>query len=86
MRPTSFTLPFGYNVAIVYVDDKKMRDEAECQPDDPTPDGLWDSETRTIYVLRRLRKKRLRYVLIHEVLHAAIDWQHDLLNDGAAVA
>jgi Zn-dependent peptidase ImmA (M78 family) len=66
------------------VDEPKMRDEADCDHEDLTPDGLWDDETRTIWIMQNLPTKRLRYVLAHELHHAIVDYLHHLFNEGAA--
>ncbi|HEY5959950.1 MAG TPA: hypothetical protein VIV60_25520 [Polyangiaceae bacterium] len=52
---------------------REMREASECEDDDPTPDGLWDADTETIYLLRKLSNKQKRVVLFHEVIHCAND-------------
>lgn len=51
----------------------EMREEAECEEDDPTPEGLWADDEDTIFVGKWLSAKRKREVLFHELIHAAID-------------
>ena len=52
----------------------ELRREGECDhEDDPTPDGLWDSEEETILVGRWLNAKRKREVYAHELIHAVND-------------
>lgn len=81
--PAQIELPFGYRIAVREVGEKELRDAAECEAGDDTPDGCWDSETRTIYVDRSLPRRRSRYILAHEFGHAFLDWQHFCLDFGA---
>lgn len=74
MRRLPSRIDFG--VAILNVRQlsvKDMRLEADCDEYDPTPDGLWDSEQDTIFMLRRLSQRKKREVLAHELIHAAVD-------------
>jgi Zn-dependent peptidase ImmA (M78 family) len=74
MRRLPRKIDFG--LAVIYlrqVGARAMREEADCENDDPTPDGLWDAEADTIYLLRTLSLKRKREVLFHELVHAAVD-------------
>jgi hypothetical protein len=64
-------------VHIKYVQEKRMREEAECEDDDPTPEGMWDTDTDTIWVLKRQSRRKMRNVILHELVHAALD-----LRDG----
>jgi Zn-dependent peptidase ImmA (M78 family) len=47
-------------------------------------DGIWDDETKTIYIRKRLPMTRRRYILAHELGHAWLDWQHRHLDEGKA--
>lgn len=76
--------PFGYRIRVVLTDEAGIREAAECDGDDDTPDGVWDVETKTIFVLQALPIRRQRYVLGHEMRHALADWEHEMLNLGAA--
>jgi hypothetical protein len=74
MKPLPRRIDFG--LAVIHlrqVGVKEIREEADCEADDPTPDGLWDAAAETIFVLRRLSLKRKREVLFHELVHAAVD-------------
>lgn len=79
--PETIRLPFGFAIKVRQISTTEMAEEAECAPDD-APDGLWDSESRTIYIKRSLPVTRRRYVLCHELEHAATDLTHQQLNDG----
>lgn len=77
--PRSVTFPFGYVVQVRQVTDAEMTAE-----DEDCPDGLWDVETRTIYVRSAIPIRRRKYILGHELGHALWDWQHEMFNEGAA--
>jgi Zn-dependent peptidase ImmA (M78 family) len=62
-------------VHVKLVTKAKMRDEADCDDDDPTPEGMWDYSEDTVYVGRWLSAKRKREVLFHELVHAMIDYR-----------
>ena len=47
-------------------------------------DGIWDDDTKTIYLRKRLPVTRRRYILAHELGHAWLDWQHRHLDNGKA--
>lgn len=69
---------FGITIIhIELVDRKKMREEAECEEDEYTPEGLWDTDRDTVFVGKWLRKKRKREVLMHELAHACLDWRDE---------
>jgi Zn-dependent peptidase ImmA (M78 family) len=51
---------------------------------DENADGIWDDDTKTIYVRKRLPVTRRRYILAHELGHAWLDWQHRYMDDGKA--
>ena len=50
-----------------------MREEAECEEKELTPEGLWDSDVDTIYILKNLSRHKKRYYLMHESIHACLD-------------
>lgn len=78
--PARVCLPFGYVVLVRQVSDQEMR----AQDDDgDLNDGLWDCETRTIYVRSALPMKRRRYILAHELGHCLWDYQHAMFDEGA---
>lgn len=76
--PTRVVLPFGYRINV------RMVTDAEMDQRDPSADGIWDSDTRTIYIRKRLPVTRRRYILGHELGHAWLDWQHRFLDNGKA--
>lgn len=79
--PTKIVFPFGYVVLIKEISDAEMR--LEAGEEDEFPDGLFDPDTRSIFIRKDLPLGRKKYLLSHEVLHAVADWQHDLFNEGA---
>ena len=62
-------------INVRYVVRSVMRDEAEVEEDEATPEGLWDDDVDTIYVGRWLSDKRKREVLLHELGHACWDYR-----------
>jgi len=52
---------------------REMRAAAECDEEDACPDGLWDADEETIYILKYLSPKRKREVFWHEIKHAVND-------------
>ena len=76
--PSRVVLPFGYRIAVRQLTDLEMNER------DRNADGVWDDETRTIYIRKRLPITRRRYILAHELGHAWLDWQHRHLDDGKA--
>lgn len=76
--PTRVVLPFGYRISVRQVSD------ADMDKRDINADGIWDAETRTIYIRKRLPVTRRRYILAHELGHAWLDWQHRYLDEGMA--
>jgi Zn-dependent peptidase ImmA (M78 family) len=78
--PTKIHFPFGYICTVKQVTDKEMKDLCD---DEDGSDGMWDVETKTIYILKKLPTKRKRYILGHELGHAFLDWQHYCLDEGA---
>ena len=76
--PSRVILPFGYRIAVKLVTDSEM------DARDDNADGVWDSDSRTIYIRKRLPMTRRRYILAHELGHAWLDWQHRYLDNGKA--
>lgn len=74
--PTKIDL-FVQIIQVKLVDKKTMREEAECEDDDSTPEGLWDGDNETVYVGKWLRRKRRYEVLMHELAHACLDWRDE---------
>lgn len=52
-----------------------MREEAESEAGDPTPEGMWDDDLDTIFLGKWLSAKRKREVLFHELVHAVMDYR-----------
>lgn len=78
--PKTLVFPFGYRVKVKVVTPTQMSQEFDCS----NADGLWDVESRTIYLSSRVPVKRRRAVLIHEMYHALADFQHQMMDDGVA--
>jgi len=76
--PRRVVLPFGYQISV------RQLSDAEMDKRDANADGIWDDDTKTIYIRRRLPVTRRRYILAHELGHAWLDWQHRYMDDGKA--
>lgn len=65
-------------IQVEWVSDQAMRAETECEPDDPTPEGAWDTDTDRILLLDALKRKprRARKIYLHELVHAVNDLYH----------
>ena len=77
---TAIPLTIDLRFAIIHITQltkAAMREEAECDPDEYTPEGLWDVGEDTIYVGRWLSPTRKRQVLMHELVHAALDYSEE---------
>jgi Zn-dependent peptidase ImmA (M78 family) len=74
--PTKIDLRFAL-IHVELVSRERMREEAECEDDEPTPEGLWDVDTDTVFVGKWLRSKRKREVMMHELAHACLDWRDE---------
>ena len=78
MRILPKKVDFGIAVAHVELVSKaKMRELAECEEDDYTPEGLFDGDIDTVFVGGWLRKRRKREVLMHELAHFCLDWRDE---------
>lgn len=76
MRRLPTKIDLGLEMVHVRVVGKaEMRLEADCEADEPTPEGLWDYGEDTVWVGRWLSAKRKREVLFHELVHAMIDYR-----------
>jgi Zn-dependent peptidase ImmA (M78 family) len=77
-RILPYYVDFGIAKAkIELIDKRKMREEAECEEDDNTPEGLCDTDLDIVYVGNWLRKRRKREVLMHELAHFCLDWRDE---------
>jgi Zn-dependent peptidase ImmA (M78 family) len=76
--PLGVVLPFGYRITV------RQLSDVEMDKRDKDADGIWDAETKTIYLRKRLPVTRRRYILAHELGHAWLDWQHRYMDDGKA--
>lgn len=74
--PKSIDLKFAL-IEVVLVSRARMREEGECEDDESTPEGLWDTEEDTVFVGKWLPAKRRREVLMHELAHACLDWRDE---------
>lgn len=84
---TNYVLPkyidFGFHKILVErISEEEMWEEAECEEGDMIPEGLWDTDTGTIFLLRNLNTSNARYYLMHEVIHAALDLMDSLDRKG----
>ncbi len=76
--PNQVVLPFEYRITV------RQLSDAEMDKLDENADGIWDDDTKTIYIRKRLPVTRRRYILAHELGHAWLDWQHRYMDDGKA--
>ena len=74
--PTYIDLRF-VRIKVELLNKKRMREECEAEDDEATPEGLWDTETETVFVGKWLNAKRRREVLMHELAHACLDWRDE---------
>jgi Zn-dependent peptidase ImmA (M78 family) len=69
---------FGFAVChIELMDKRRMRELAECEEDDNTPEGLFDGDMDTVYVGKWLRSRRKREAFMHELAHFCLDWRDE---------
>ncbi|HET7292624.1 MAG TPA: hypothetical protein VFM88_09375 [Vicinamibacteria bacterium] len=83
--PSKIRLPFNFVIRVVLTSDREMLDAMDEDDRSELADGLWDVDSRTIYVRRSLGFKRKAEVLGHELDHALNDWRHwvrDTLEQG----
>lgn len=76
--PRKVVLPFGYVITV------KLLSNGEMNRKDYKCDGLWDVDRRTIYIRASLPLNRRRYILLHELGHAWLDFQHQHMDAGHA--
>ncbi len=76
--PSRVVFPFGYRISV------RQLSDAEMNKRDANADGIWDDETKTIFIRKRLPVTRRRYILAHELGHAWLDWQHRYMDNGKA--
>jgi Zn-dependent peptidase ImmA (M78 family) len=77
--PLPTYVDFGFHkVRVERINEKRMREEAECEEEEPTPEGLWLTDLDTIYILKTLNRASQRYYLMHEMVHAALDLMDNL--------
>lgn len=75
-----------FGIAVIHIQQvavKEMREAADCEEDEITPDGCWVAEDDTIYILKKLPLKKKRTVLFHEMIHAAVDNEYWMKHEGA---
>jgi len=65
-------------IAVEWVSESTMRTETDCEDDDQTPEGAWDTDGDRILLLDKLKRrpKRARKILLHELSHAVNDLYH----------
>jgi hypothetical protein len=74
--PSKVRLPFGFTIRVVLTTDREMLEAMEEDDKSELVDGLWDVDTRTIFIRRKLLFSRKAEVLGHELDHALNDWRH----------
>lgn len=79
--PRRVVLPFGWVITVRLVTDAEMLDALE---EEDLVDGLWLVEEKAILIRCSLPVRRLRYILTHELIHAAVDLHHAALDTGKA--
>jgi Zn-dependent peptidase ImmA (M78 family) len=77
-KPKAKVLPkyirFGFHQILVeQVTEEFMREEADCEDDEETPEGLWATDVDTVFILKNLSRHKKRYYLMHECIHACLD-------------
>jgi len=90
--PSRVVFPFGYRITVKLVSRREIKelDFERCENcgheinGGVDHDGLYDDQTRTVYVVRTLTPKRKRYILLHELDHAWNDYKHAMLDEGVA--
>jgi Zn-dependent peptidase ImmA (M78 family) len=70
--PKRIRFPFGYTVVVRQVTLRELKKMAGG--DDVY--GLWDVDSRTIFVGKHLPVAKKRYVVVHELRHAMADFEH----------
>lgn len=80
--PANIHLPFGYRIKVCLVTDAEMLAVMDEEDRNELVDGLWDVDTRRIYIRRRMASARKAEVLGHELDHAVNDWRHWVRDGG----
>ena len=65
-----------FGIAVIHIQQvtpKQMADKCDLDEGEMPPDGAWDADSDTIYILKKLPLQRKREVLFHEMVHAAMD-------------
>lgn len=81
--PSLIRLPFGYNVKVVQVSQRRMRELTDVEPGNVVC-GLWFVESRTIYIWNKLSPKEKRSTLWHELQHVLVDAKDEQTQQGLA--
>jgi hypothetical protein len=77
--PRRIDLPGGWSVKVNQINPMQMKTKHG-----DFYDGLWDIETMTVDINRKLKHKRKWYVFGHEYAHVVNDWKHWLIEEGIA--
>ena len=65
---------FGFHkVRVEIIGIARMREETDCEPEEITPTGAWQTDDDTIYILKGMNRNEQRYTLMHEMIHASLD-------------
>ncbi len=76
--PKVIRFPFGYTVVVKQVtlrEMKAMNGNEACW-------GLWDVDTRTIYIAKNAPISKKRYLVCHELKHVLADFEHFYTEEG----
>ena len=73
--PRVVHLPFGWSIPVKQLSQKALNEYAEDHVD-----GLWEVDTRTIYVSKDLPITQKVDTLLHELDHALNDLRHSALQ------
>lgn len=73
--PRTIELPGGFNVKVTQLNPMKMKEKHG-----DFYDGIWDIETMSVDLNRKLTHQRKWYVFSHEFAHVVNDWMHWLVN------
>jgi hypothetical protein len=69
------------SIKVKQITRKEMEVILECKLEEEAADGMWDSDTDTIYLVNDdIPMSRIRYTLLHELFHALVDIQDRLLD------
>jgi len=74
--PKHFSMPWGYKIETVYLNEEEMGVDEVGEPSD----GYWDKDNMRIVLLEGLPESRARYTYAHEMHHVVPDWMDHFLD------